>query len=687
VEPIVRIRLLGRVLVQLDAGSPGTLRSGRAEVLLAYLLLRRGAPVARERLAALLWPDSAEAQARTNLRHLLHTVRRDLPAVERYLEIGGRVVRWRVEDPLWWDVAVFERLLDAGHDPGAVRVAALRDAVALYGGHLVEGCDDEWLREERERLRRRYRDALGELAGLTDAGGDAAGAVALAERLVRDEPLAEDAYRLLMWVHARRGDRANALRAYHQCVSALERELAVGPSAATQRAFRRLVAAEDVAATPVVRVAGPPLVGRAAERARLAEVWRAAEAGAAQLVLVTGEAGIGKTRLVEEFRGWCGRRGAVAVDARCYPAEGPLAYGPIADWLRSPSLRTAVRGLDRARLTELSRLLPELLDEDADLAPPTLLPEAEQRHRLFDAVAATVIAAGRPVLMVVDDLPHADVKSCQLLHYLLRFGRRTRLVVAATARTEDLDAAGAVRDLLVGLRGEDLLTEIELDRFTPDETATLAERATGMRRSEQDARRLHQHSEGNPLFVVEALRAGDPGVVLTPRVQSLIEARLAQLGGGAAALVGVAAAIGREFGTDVPGRGVGRGRGHVRDRPGRVVAPPDPARARGGRAVRDVRLHPRQDPRGRLPRPRPGSPEAAARADRRRVGVRAPDGAGAGQRADRRPPRARGRDRSRDRLVPPRRGSGPAAARQRLRPGAAGPRARPGRLLARDTGP
>ncbi|MGY1780638.1 ATP-binding protein [Geodermatophilus sp. SYSU D01036] len=549
--PTACIRLFGRVQVQLDEVSSGTLRSGRAESLLACLVLRRGVPVSRERLAAVLWPDSEEGQARTNLRHLVHSLRRDLPAVDRYLETTARTLCWRAEEPLWLDVTAFERLLDGSCDAPPAKVTALREAVALYRGELVDGCDDEWLREDRERLRRRYRQALGELAALTEAGGDATAAVALAERMVRDDPLAEDGYRLLMRVHSSGGDRTSALRAYHQCVTALESELSVEPSAETRRAYQELVAAEYPAAT-TVRMAGPPLVGRTAERAHLAEVWRAAEAGAARFVLVTGEAGIGKTRLVEEYRAWCARRGAAVADARCYLAEGPLAYGPVVDWLRRPALRASLRALEEARLTELSRLLPELLDEVPDLVEPPPLPETEQRSRLFDAVAAAVLGPGRPVLLVVDDLPHADRETCRLLHHLLRSHRRARLVVAATARTEDVEVTPHVRALLTGLRDQDLLTAIELAPFTPEETATLAERLTGARPSAEDTRRLHRQTEGNPLFVVEALRAGERGGdALTPRVQALIEARLAQLGDAARAVLACAAAIGREFHPDV----------------------------------------------------------------------------------------------------------------------------------------
>ena len=150
------------------------LESVRAESVLAYLLLHRAAAVSRQRLASLFWPDSMEAQARTNLRHLLHTLRGRLPNADRHLEITPRTLRWRSSAPYWLDVAVFEQLLTAGATDlsAADRVATLREAVGLYAGDLLEGCFDEWLLAEREQLRLQRREALAELAGLCEALGE-----------------------------------------------------------------------------------------------------------------------------------------------------------------------------------------------------------------------------------------------------------------------------------------------------------------------------------------------------------------------------------------------------------------------------------------------------------------------------------------------------------------------------------
>src|SRR5512132_3095491 len=175
----LRIRLLGELDLRLDGRPLPPLESARAESLLAYLLLHREAPQSRQRLAFLLWPDSTEPQARTNLRHVLHNLRQALPDLDRFLQVTPRTLRWRPEGPSWLAVA-------AGAADGGV--AALREAVELYRGDLLEGGQDEWLLDERDQLRRRWLQALERLAGLLAGRGDHAEAIARAEQLVRADP-------------------------------------------------------------------------------------------------------------------------------------------------------------------------------------------------------------------------------------------------------------------------------------------------------------------------------------------------------------------------------------------------------------------------------------------------------------------------------------------------------------------
>jgi DNA-binding SARP family transcriptional activator len=557
-SPILSIRLLGALDLRYGEAPLPALESARAESLLAYLLLHREAPQPRQRLAFLLWPDSTEQQARTNLRHVLHNLRRALPESDRFLDVRPRTLQWRADDTFWLDVAAFEdAVARAERSAGEADLAAMREAVEVYAGDLLDGCYDEWLLGERERLRQRYLRALERLTALLEARGDSVQAIVYAERLLRHDPLHEETYRLLMRLHDAQGDRARALRIYHVCAATLERELGIEPSAQTREAYEALlpVEREPVDEPQRAHVRGPSLVGRASERMQLATLWRATERGRSQLVLVTGEPGVGKTRLAEEFRVWCAHRGALTAEARSYAAEGALAYGPVVAWLRSEALTARIARLDPVYRVELARLLPELRTDVPGLAAPDPLSESEQRQRLFDALARAFLAAAGPLLLVANDLQWCDRETLQFLHYLVRHAPDAGVLVAATARREDLDHQHPLRDLITGLHALERFTEIPLERLTREETAALVRQLMRAPFEEAEVDQLYRETEGNPLFVVEAVRAGwrsgQAGHRWTsPKVQAVLESRLGQLAEPAQELVGVAATIGREFTAD-----------------------------------------------------------------------------------------------------------------------------------------
>jgi hypothetical protein len=187
----------------------------------------------------------------------------------------------------------------------------------------MEGRYDEWLADERERLAGLHADALERLARLQEHDRRWPDAIRCAERLVALDPLREESHRLLIELCQASGDRARAVRAYHACAVTLERELGIAPSPGTRAAYESLIAARS-APTGTRVPSTSPFVARVAEQAQLAAVWRAAASGQAQLVLVTGEPGVGKTRLVDELRA---RAAAVTLEARAYPAEGRSRTG------------------------------------------------------------------------------------------------------------------------------------------------------------------------------------------------------------------------------------------------------------------------------------------------------------------------------------------------------------------------
>jgi DNA-binding SARP family transcriptional activator len=562
--------LLGTVDLRLDDRPAPGLGSARAESLLAYLLLHRDAPQPREQLAFRLWPESTESQARTNLRHVLHDLRRALPNADSFLDVKPRVVQWRTDAPYWLDVAAFESSIARSEGSSAnaprnapnadVATASLREAVELYRGSLVESCYDEWIAAHRDRLRHLFIGALERLASCLAEDGHHTEAIARAERLVLEEPLREDAYRLLMRLHDARGDRASALQTYQTCVATLAREVGAPPSVQTREAYEALLRGEGAHALHVSSksslVSGspsqPPLVGRTDEWGQLTKLWRSIESGDRAFLLVSGEAGVGKTRLVEELRDWCEQRGAIALDARSYAAEGELAYAPVTAWLRAPAVERAMARFDRSRLSELTRLLPELSSRLPGIPRPQRLPEDEQRHRLFDTAAEVLSSLGSPVVLVIDDVQWCDHETLRFIHFLLRHRTASPLLVAATARLEEMDRNVALTELITGLRTRGSITNVELERLTRGATADLGSRLGDRPLDAEDAEALFAETEGNPLFVVEAMRAGwrrgrRSADAMTPKVQAVIASRLDQLSPETRELTGLAATLGRDF--------------------------------------------------------------------------------------------------------------------------------------------
>ena len=555
--PVLTIRLFGALDLRYGDRLLSPLASARAETLLAYLLLHRGTPHSRQRLAFALWPDSSETQARTNLRHVLHDLRRALPEADRFIEVTARTLRWRTDAPHWLDIAAFEDALARARDGAADGdLAALREAIAVYAGDLLDGCYDDWLLAQREGLRLRYLEAIERLVTLLGERGDHVEATGYAEQLIHNDPLNEQAYRLLMRLHSASGQLARALQTYHLCSATLERALGVEPSPATRAAYEALLPAERGHVAPSdalqpVPTGSSSLVGRASEWTRLTTLWREIRHGQAQVVLLSGEPGVGKTRLVEELRSWCARTGAVTAEARSYASEGAMTYGILIAWLRSPAIAARLGRLDRAHLTALAPLVPDLVPSPPTAIPPETGPDAEQRRRLFEAATQAIHAAGGPLLLIADDLQWCDPETLQFLHYLIRIEPHFPLLMAATARREEIDPQHPVNALIAGLHALERFTEIEVGRLTRDETVMLAEQLAAHQIEEVAAERLFHETEGNPLFVVEALRAGwssqGEREQISPKVQAVIEDRLGQLSELARDLVGLAATIGREF--------------------------------------------------------------------------------------------------------------------------------------------
>ncbi|MEZ4768001.1 MAG: BTAD domain-containing putative transcriptional regulator [Caldilineales bacterium] len=560
------VRLLGSFQLAYDGRPVPAFDRVRLQALLSYLLLNRGKPVSRQQLAFLFWPDSTEKQAFTNLRNLLHNLRQALPDSDSCLRLTRKTVQWLVDAPCSLDVARFENALSAAEraklDGSLVQEGrALSQAVTVYGGPLLPDLYDDWVLEQRERLNSQSASAMLRLAGLLEQQRDYGAALETARRLLAHDPLREDAYRLLMRLYALNGDRAAALRAYHTCVTMLEAELGTGPGEQTQRAYQRLLhmSPEDIASKPEAALVGrAPLVDRQAEWQTLLAAWQRARRGRPGVVLIAGEAGIGKTRLAEELMERVRRQGITAASARAYEAEGDMAYAPLAELLRSPALQPWLSQLDPVWRREVARLVPEVLESQSRLDQPAPLTERWQLQRFFEALARAVLTGTEPVLLHLDDLQWCDSETLAWIAFLIRFRPTARLLVVGTVRSEEIGPHHPLRHWLTALRQTDALKEIELKPLDATATATLAHHIGGYTLDGAEAERFYADTEGNALFVVEMARARQEQDTLKSsaafslesmpsRMVAVLEARLAHLSISGRELAGVAAVIGREF--------------------------------------------------------------------------------------------------------------------------------------------
>src|SRR5688572_3170676 len=308
------LSLFGGFLLRADSRAR-PLPARKAQALLAYLALRPGRAHAREALTGLLWSDTGERQARQSLRQTMVRLRRVLAGAPRAALVAQADTVTVNPSALDVDVAQFERLVRQGTPK------ALEGAVALYHGPLLDGVQvtapafEDWLSSERARLHELALDALRRLATTQVRARKIEQATQTAARIVALDPLQEDTHRLLMRLYVQQGRRPAALRQYQACVSVLQKELGVEPEPETRRLYldilqrtiptdTRAAKASRPAASPAARPAlaasDAPLVGREDELIRLRQRVRAAWRGRGQMVLITGEAGLGKPRVVEE---------------------------------------------------------------------------------------------------------------------------------------------------------------------------------------------------------------------------------------------------------------------------------------------------------------------------------------------------------------------------------------------------
>lgn len=569
----IEIHLLRNFFLRYN-NTPLTGFSDRQQSLLAYLLLNAEQPQSRQQIAFLFWPASSDQQARTNLRQLLHHLRQTWPDLDRYLQVSPRTVQWNPDISFTLDTARFQTLLQRANDEASLteRCCLLEEAIDCYQGDLLPACYDDWILPRREQLRRQFITAQEALLQAYESQGDYPSAIHRAEHFLQYDPLHEETYRALMRLHALTNNRASALRVYHTCETMLQQELEVEPSPATREQYKRLLNITISVEQPSTGLPPPqasPLIGRTHEWTRLSRAWKTVQQGQAQVILIHGEAGIGKTRLLEDFTKWVTLQGAVTAQARSYAAQGQLTYAPVTAWLRSETLHRRLSTLDEVWLAEVSRLLPELLVEHPHLPPPQPLTESWQREQFYEALARAIVSETDkwPLALILDDLQWSGEGVLEWLSYLLHFARNRPVLIIGAIRSGVIGAQHPLQSWVAALRQEELLTELRLHPLGKNDSASLANHIAAQELSADQLANVYRETEGNPFFIVETVRAAleqsgqtPAGRVeissmgaasLPPRVQAVIETRLNQLSTAAGDLAEYASVIGREFSFDV----------------------------------------------------------------------------------------------------------------------------------------
>jgi DNA-binding SARP family transcriptional activator len=556
--PTLKLRLLGGFAA--EAGDTTiALPTRKARALLAYLALAPQRSQEREKLSGLFWGETGKEQAQQSLRQALFAIRKALPGcVAPVLVTSARTVTL---DPQGTSVDALE-LEQRLRDPTRGNLEA---AAALYRGELLDGCTveepgfDEWLSTERGRLAELTRSGLERLARLQGEEGALDSAVQTRLHLQRLDPWAEENHRALMLLYVKQGRRASALAHYQACAATLEKELGVAPEPATRKLYDELVAGP---APAVINRAPAPalarLIGREAERERLFEALAAAWSGGGRVGVLIGEAGVGKTRLLEELAARARELGGRIVRGRAFESEQVLPFAVWVDALRGDG--TLLEGptfeaLPLAWQAELSRLAPRAKTE------PGFTPSPESVLRLFEAITGLLgrVAERAPLLLLLDDLHWADESSLRLLAFVGRhLSKASRILIAVTAREEELARAPFLPTLLRELSREDLSSTTEVRPLSEAETAALVHTLALPQNARDDPGVLSQIwavSEGNPFVVLEVVRAlahgapidGVSRLSVPERVREVVAGHIARLSPFERDLSAIAAVIGREF--------------------------------------------------------------------------------------------------------------------------------------------
>lgn len=596
----VRLHLLGGLRVE-RAGAvvpDAVWHRPRAKALVKLLAVTPGHQLLRDQVIDALWPNldiqSADVSFRKALSWARHALEPELGprAASSYIHLSGNIVT--LDQGVWIDADAFESA--ATHALASKERQALEDALDLYGGELLpEDLYEEWGQERRRALAELHTQLLLQLARVQQMAGQLEDAIVRMRAALRHDAAREDIHRELMRLYALAGSRQRALHQYRVCCRTLRQTYDVDPEPETVALYESIRAGELRAAETIAPTVPAALLQRSQvrfvgrERPRellLKDLFGDTDSPPERPVLIVGgEAGVGKSRLVAEVARIAARNGALVLWGASYEQEGQLPYGAIVEALNG--YISTLPDRERLQLGEcypaLRRVLPGISSSDADA--PTLQTESN-RMWLFATMSRflTDLRREQKVLLVLDDLHNADPPTLQLAHYLARQALEHRALMVATVREEDVAPGSELADLLASMSRLGMVRRLTLLPLAREECDSLARSLLPGGEPDLDLLdHVFRLSLGNPLFSIELVhelrehgavlnqgvwtleRIGDQDLPahVPGQVRDLLVARVERMREGTLRALGLAAVAGMEWSFSL----LARAAGHAFSRP------------------------------------------------------------------------------------------------------------------------